>query len=180
MDSRCGIITGFSEAGMKSKSSEAVRPRKADNREDEWVQGVDEEGEITIEDEEVPPGERKVKKMMNPLLPSAREVEEHNISHLPFRNWCPHCVKGRGREADHRRQPRTEHGVDEFHLDYCFPGDEMGHKLTILVGVERYSGMKMCSVVPTKGATGAFAARKVIELVDECGNKDANIILKTD
>ena len=56
----------------------------------------------------------------------------------------------------------------------------MGHKLTILVGVERYSGMKMCSVVPTKGATGAFAARKVIEPVDECGNKDANIILKTD
>ena len=56
----------------------------------------------------------------------------------------------------------------------------MGHKLTILGGVERYSGMKMCSVVPTKGATGAYAARKVIELVDECGNKDANIILKTD
>ena len=56
----------------------------------------------------------------------------------------------------------------------------MGHKLTILVGVERYRGVQMCSVVPTKVATGAFAARKVIELIDECGNKDANIILKTD
>ena len=71
---------------MNTKSSEAVRPRKADNREGEWVQGVEDE-EITIEEEEVVPGERKVKKMMN-LLPSAREVEEHNISHLPFRNWC--------------------------------------------------------------------------------------------
>ena len=118
---------------MNTKSSEAVRPRKADNREDAWVQGVDGEEEITIEDEEVLPGERTVKKLMNPLLPSAREVEEHNISHLPFRNWCPHCVKGRGREADHRRQPRTERGVDEFHLDYSFPGDGIGHKLTILV-----------------------------------------------
>ena len=34
--------------------------------------------------------------------------------------------------------------------------------------------------VPTKGATGAFAARRVIELVNECGNKDASIILKSD
>ena len=150
---------------MNTKSSEAVRPRKADNQEGEWVQGVEDE-EITIEEEEVVPGERKVKKMMNPLLPSAREVEEHNISHLPFLNWCPHCVKGRGREADHRRQPHAERGVDEFHLDYCFPGDEMGHKLTLLVRLERCSGMKMCSVVPTKGATRAFAARKVIELVE--------------
>ena len=89
-------------------------------------------------------------------------------------------MRGRGREAYHRQQPYAERGVDEFHLDYCLPGDEMGHKLTILVGVERYSGMKMCLVVPTQGVTGAFAARKVIELVDECGNKDANIILKTD
>ena len=56
----------------------------------------------------------------------------------------------------------------------------MGFKLTILVGVERYSGMKMCTVVPTKGATGAFAARKVIELVNECRNKDMSIILKSD
>ena len=88
MDSGGGIITGFSEAGMKSKSSEAVRPRKADNREDEWVQGVDEEEEVTIDDEEVPPGERKVRKMLNPLLPSAREVEEHNIP-LTFSQLVP-------------------------------------------------------------------------------------------
>ena len=144
---------------MNTESSDAVRPRKADYCEGEWVHGVDDEEEIVAEDEEVLPGERKVKKMMDPLLPSAREVDEHNISHLPFRNWCPHCVKGRGREADHRRQPRTERGVDEFHLDYCFPGDEMRHKLTILVGVERYSGMKMCSVSRRKG-NGSFCCEE--------------------
>ena len=70
--------------------------------------------------------------------------------------------------------------MDEFHLDYSFPGDEFGCKLTILVGVERCTGMKMASVVPTKGATGMFAARRVIELVNECGNRDANVIVRTD
>ena len=65
-------------------------------------------------------------------------------------------------------------------MDYCFPGDEFGFKLTILVVVERYSGMKASIVVPTKGADGSFAARQAIELINECGNKDVDIILKTD
>ena len=80
----------------------------------------------------------------------------------------------------HRRQPHTERGVDEFHLDYCFPGDEFGFKLTVLVGVERYTGMKLASVVPTKGATGMFAARRVVELMNECGNRDTHVIVRTD
>ncbi len=28
-------------------------------------------------------------------VPSAKEVEEHNVDHAVFRRWCPHCVKGR-------------------------------------------------------------------------------------
>ena len=61
-----------------------------------------------------------------------------------------------------------------------FPGDEFGFKLTILVVVEKYSGMKMTAVVPTKGSTGEFAAKRVIELIHECGNRDADVIIKTD
>ena len=26
-------------------------------------------------------------------MPSQEEVEMHNLSHLPYRSWCPHCVK---------------------------------------------------------------------------------------
>ena len=58
----------------------------------------------------------------------------------------------------HMKQVKVDSGVPEYHVDYCFPGDELGYKLTILVAVERVSLMKMASVVPTKGATGAFAA----------------------
>ena len=81
---------------------------------------------------------------------------------------------------NHTRTDKEERGIDEFHLDYCFPGDEFGFKLTILVAVEKYSGMKASIVVPTKGADGSFAARQAIELINECGNKDADIILKLD
>ena len=81
---------------------------------------------------------------------------------------------------DHSKVKKEEHELDEFHLDYCFPGDEFGYKLAILVAVERGSGMKASIVVPRKGSTGNFAARRVIDLVNECGNKDRDIIVKTD
>ena len=35
--------------------------------------------------------------------PSEEEVVKHNLTHLPFRNWCSRCLKGRGKEAPHRR-----------------------------------------------------------------------------
>ena len=65
-------------------------------------------------------------------------------------------------------------------MDYCFPGDEHENRLTVLVVVERYTKMKKAVVVPSKGSTGSYAARMVIDLINECGDKDRDIILKTD
>ena len=33
--------------------------------------------------------------------PTVREREEHNLTHLPYRSWCPACVAGRGRGPEH-------------------------------------------------------------------------------
>ena len=35
-------------------------------------------------------------------------------------------------------------------------------------------------VVRSKGSTGSYAARMVIELINECGDKNQDVILKTD
>jgi len=51
-------------------------------------------GDEDLEEEESGSSEAaKVKKMLDPKLPSQSEVEEHMITHLPYRNWCEHCVK---------------------------------------------------------------------------------------
>ena len=57
-----------------------------------------------IEEELEPPeeeqfGVRNPRKMLGPKLPSQREVEEHCLTHLPYRNWCSHCVQGKGKAA---------------------------------------------------------------------------------
>ena len=126
-------------------------------------------------------GKRIVRKLHDPKLPSENEVKEHYLSgHLPFRSWCPHCVKGRGKEMEHKKQDEEQTGIPEYHLDYCFPGDEHGERLTVLVVIERYTKMKRAIVVPSKGSTGNYAARMVLELINECGDKNREVIVKSD
>ncbi len=72
-------------------------------------------------------GKRIPVRIPNPLQPSQEEIDEHELTHLPFRSWCRHCVRGKGRVADHTSKVR-EDGTPELHLDYCFmksEGDDM-------------------------------------------------------
>ena len=48
-------------------------------------------------------GARKPMFVQDPKLPSQREREEHQMTHLPYRSWCSHCVRGKGKEAPHLR-----------------------------------------------------------------------------
>jgi hypothetical protein len=127
-------------------------------------------------------GKREVRKLHDPKLPNEQEVKEHSLSgHMPFRSWCPHCVRGRGKEMEHKRKEDEEEvGIPEYHMDYCFPGDAEGERLTVLVVIEKYTKMKKAVVVPSKGSTGSYAARQVLELMKECGDKDREVIVKSD
>ena len=35
--------------------------------------------------------------------PPTKRVEEHNVTHLAHRPWCPVCVKARGKEEAHKK-----------------------------------------------------------------------------
>ena len=34
--------------------------------------------------------------LRDPGMPTDRERREHMLTHIPFRSWCEHCVRGRG------------------------------------------------------------------------------------
>ena len=44
-------------------------------------------------------------------MPCEEEVRVHNLTHLPFRDWCPYCVQGRGISAPHRKGAADEAGM---------------------------------------------------------------------
>ena len=45
---------------------------------------------------------RTAKGRRAPQKISKKEREEHDRTHTPYRAWCPYCVKGRGKNTQHR------------------------------------------------------------------------------
>ena len=79
-----------------------------------------------------------LRKIGDPSLPSSEEIKEHCLrGHIPYRNWCSICVRAHGRDRAHRIDKGRGRNLPEYFWDYCFPGDEFGNKLTILIGKER-------------------------------------------
>ena len=78
-------------------------------------------------------GER-ARPLPQPRLPSRQEVQEHELTHIPHRSWCVHCVRGAGRFDAHRRRARQDEEQREQHMttwsiDYAFMIDD-GHLCT--------------------------------------------------
>ena len=144
-----------------------------------WHAEVD-EGSRREEVDEQEFGMRSTKKMQDPTLPSQEEVDEHNKAHLPFRSWCRHCVRGRGREASHQRT-KEKPGMSEVHFDFFFMGKEgqPGRTIPIAAVKERLTGMLMASVVPTK-TTGTFIAQRVMAFLQEVGCEFGDLTVKSD
>ena len=65
---------------------------------------------------------QKAKALYKPSLPSAQEIDQHNVSHLPYRSWCPHCVKGKRKGKAHFRKKvkEEEERLSTVHGDYFF------------------------------------------------------------
>ena len=57
-----------------------------------------------------------------PVLPSEAEVEQHESTHLPFRSWCRHCVRAKGKESPHHES--SPGGVSKSATDNMFMGED--------------------------------------------------------
>ena len=62
-----------------------------------------------------------------PEGPSKQEREEHNLTHIPFRDWCEHCVRARARRRAHRRRKKELkkeelQRVTRIYMDFYYNG----------------------------------------------------------
>ena len=87
------------------------RMEKAERGEETELNGV-EEGRDEMSDEEE--GEEELaapdwRVRAGPRSkPTQREREEHEATHVPFRDWCAHCMMGRGRTHHHVAKQKSE------------------------------------------------------------------------
>jgi len=138
-----------------------------------------EDGELEPPEEEQF-GKRNPRKMLDPKLPTPSEVKEHCLTHLPYRNWCSHCVLGKGRAAPHFKRASREDSLPEIHCDYCFMSTVDQPLVTILMAKERETKMCMATMVPMKGGSIEFPARRVLAFLKEIGLEGSDVVFKSD
>ena len=91
------------QATKGSESEDAAVEDDSSDKENGLSPGVApeaKEGDEEVEEE----GEegREAVAMPSPMAPSRKEREQHELTHTPYRSWCPHCVRARGRNRAHR------------------------------------------------------------------------------
>ena len=112
-------------------------------------------------------------------MPSQAEVDEHEITHFPYRSWCPSCVRGAGVNDPHKRhQPRPE--IATISLDYSFlsSADEKTEGCMPVLNLKDTWSKRCCSeIVPRKGAH-SYAVEVVQRFITSLGY--TRVILKSD
>ena len=101
-------------------SSESVSPKNArDDTQDRVnpVQGGESETPISADDHESDEA-RTARTSKLPVRPSQIEVDNHMTTHLPYRSWCPHCVRGKSKGRPHHRVAREGKSVPTVAIDY--------------------------------------------------------------
>lgn len=69
---------------------------------------------------------------LGPREASAQERSDHNLTHLPIRNWRRRCVRGRGKEESCSRKG-GEAETPDIIPDFMLMGEEGGKTITMLV-----------------------------------------------
>ena len=110
-EKRCFIRPQINGMGEEEEMSDKVGEEEEEREDEEQEEEVEEEEEA-----------RKPRVPRRPVAPTKAEIEEHEVTHLPPRDWCPHCVAGHGISNQHRASKETEEdkiGIT-VGLDYCF------------------------------------------------------------
>ena len=120
-------------------------------------------------DEEAPA--RNVRNPKDPL-PEERNLH-YKRGHLPYRAWCPVCVKARGREDQHKAKKSDDQAVVKVSMDYCSVGE-----MKLLVGREDKSKHVFCHLCKCKGLGDDRIVDKIMRSISDTEN--TKIVLKTD
>ena len=118
------------------------------------------------EDGQKPAEASKPKPLQDPVKPTRCEVIEHNLTHLPYRSWCPDCVNRRGKALPHYSQdPEDMHQVPMVSVDYHFMGTKEDEEKSqpILATKDKGTQKVFAQVVPSKGASHPYPVKALLQ-----------------
>ena len=191
------VIENVAEVDMSSEGSVAEagdeKQRVAHGEVDQNIQDENQGREGVVAQ-----GER-ARPLPQPRLPSRQEVQENELTHIPYRSWCVHCVRGAGRSDAHRRRARQDEEEREQHMttwsiDYAFVIDNgdlctreemerVGWDMardTVLVSDDHSTGGIRAHLDLARGNGDPWIAGKIKDDIEECGYGGAPVRIKSD
>ena len=120
------------------------------------INANEDEGDVLTEGQQI-----KLKTVGRPV--NQREIDEHQITHIPYRSWCKHCISGRGQSAQHRQLQCRDHEIPTISIDYAYLGEDgrEDQKLQpMIVTKDDHSGTIRAHLVEEKGVN-AYAIKRV-------------------
>ena len=106
-----------------------------------------------------------------PPSPTTAEWISHQITHMPYKPWCPICVKNAATNIPHRMTHHSR-GVAMFSMDYMFMTQKPNEEdlmYPILVIKEKISNGVWALPVIRKGAYKSKIIKRVIEVINSVG-----------
>ena len=153
-------------------------PNEEEREDDGMICGSCAEDDEQAEGEEVP----DVRAKTAPRGPSKSEREAHEATHMPYRSWCAHCVRGRGIASPHVEKKdddeRKEMRRPVVSMDYFFMNKEDEDKATMIAVKEEKHGCVHASIVPGKGDQVEWVSSHVARFCNKLGFKE--ITMKSD
>ena len=131
---------------------------------------------------------------MTPYQPSKREVDDHELTHMPYRNWCVHCNKGKAKNAPHTRGIQDDDDPNRkpiISIDYMYMEadykdkkkeqyiKDVEGKTPILVVVDSKTKAVFAHDMEEKGANEA-TMEQLENDIKELGYHGSDIIIKGD
>ena len=138
------------------------------------IDGISDEGEdveLTVGDEGPSEEGATARGVTVPIRPSQEEVNKHMLTHIPFRSWCPHCVKGKAVDKRHRDSKSNSNAcIPIVSIDYAYMTEEDKHEsedtgvMPIIVMHDSMSKAVTADVVTSKGVNDYAIARATEKL----------------
>eukprot|EP00973_Karenia_brevis_P021534 2959621-Karenia_brevis.AAC.2 len=139
------------------------------NKEDEERVDIDDS-----EEEDV----KQAEGMTTPNTPTAEEYRTHRLTHLPYRSWCAHCVRGKKRNPAHKKVKgdRETRQVPVIAIDYMYMTNREAAKSNPIAVVKDVKKEGVWAFMALKkGSGGTYIASRIARAINFMGYKKCAI-----
>ena len=108
--------------------------------------------------------------------PTPQQIAEHNLTHLPYRNWCPICVQGKGRQDNYKKQQSRQPVIQ---VDFAYIKSQQDPKtIPVLTAVDVTTQLCVAGMVPDTPSMMDYMINNLQAFIFECGRTQG--ILQSD